>query len=172
MSEVPHPTTGDAVAAIALPLVLLVGVLIPIALLIWLGLSTDTAIRQANGGHFVAADATPGGLFAPTLTTVETTTSSVTVTGAFSARRDSPLVIQYMNKTGLRLCGEGARDHCVPLDGDWAGDLQSTPAAAHAFDFYGWGLTSQALVGWLVIGLFLLFCGVISWALSGKVGSH
>lgn len=169
MGDEPRPTRGDAVAAVVLPMILLFGVLMPIALLIWRGVTPDVVSRQADGGHFVAADATPGGFFAPTLTTVQTSTSSVTVAGPFSAPRGSHLVIRYMNQTGLHLCVAESRGSCVPLAGEWSGELQPTPATTHAFDFYACGLTSRALVGWLVIGIFLLFCGVIIWALNGEV---
>jgi len=172
MGDEPRPTKGDTIAGVALPLIMLFGVLMPIALLIWRGVAPDVVARQADVGRFVAADATPGGFFAPTLTTVRTTVASVTIAGSFSARSESPLVIQYMSKTGLRLCVVGGRGPCVPLEGEWAGDLQATPAAAPGFDFYGWGLTSRALVGWLVIGIFMLFCGVIIWALNVEVDKH
>ena len=161
---------GDRVAAIVLPIVFILGVLTPTSLLVWYGVAANVATRQADVGKFVGAGATPGGLFAPTLSTVRTTVASVAVVGSFSTRRGIPLVVEYMNKTGLRLCVAGTRDHCVPLDGEWVGDLQATPAAAQTFDFYGWGLTSRGLVGWLVIGIFLLFCGTIVWALNGKTG--
>jgi len=166
MGDEPRSTTGDAVAAVVLPLVLVIGVLVPIALMIWRGVSPDVVARQADVGRFVEAETTAGGLLAPPMTTVRTSVASVMVTGSFSARRDSPLVIEYMSQSGLRLCVAGTRGRCVPVEGDWAGDLQPTAVAAQAFDFYSHGLTSRALVGWLVIGLFVFFCGLITWSLN------
>lgn len=142
--------------------VFIAGVGTPGALLIWRGLSTDAVLRHADVGRFIAADAAAGGLFTPTVSTVRTSTSSITVTGTFSTSRGATLVLEDMSKTGLHLCVAGAQASCVEVVGRWSGELKATAAAGHAFDFDAHGLTGRALGGWLVMGLFLCIVCLIT----------
>jgi hypothetical protein len=128
------------------------------------------ALREARVGNFISADTAPGGFFAPTISTVRTSTASITVAGGFSTARGSGLVLEDMSESGLHLCVSGARASCAPVVGEWSGVLHDTPAATRAFDFYGHGLTSQALGGWLVLGLFMSIACLV--AIGARVSEN
>lgn len=161
------PAKGSYISEVALLLALLFGVAVPIALLIWQGVAATAPVRSGSAGAFVAAIASQGGFFAPTLTTVQTSAGSVVVQGTFSAPRGRDLVVEESNKTGLQLCALGDQETCVPLVGTWAGPLSPTPVAPHVFNFVEHGLGTDNLQRWLEGGLivaFVAFLGVIAGA--------
>jgi len=141
-------------------LVILLGVVAPICLWTWQTHAPGAAIRSADVGTFISADASQGGFFAPTLTNVHTTAGSITVLGTFSALRGRPLSVQDLNKSGLHLCVTGAPTSCIRLAGPWAGGLLPTSRATKVFNFYRYGLTSENFEGWLAMGV-LVSLGVL-----------
>ena len=148
-------------------LVLVLGVAAPIALLIWESAATTAAVRSGSAGAFVSATASQGGFLSTPLTNVQTTLGSVVVQGTFSAPRGRALAVEELNKTGLHLCAVGDLETCLPLAGQWAGELTATPQAAGVFDFVGHGLSRGNLDRWLGAGLmvtFIALLGVIAGA--------
>ncbi|HEX7325862.1 MAG TPA: hypothetical protein VF292_10995 [Rhodanobacteraceae bacterium] len=150
-------STRSDVVTIAFLLVLLVGVAVPVALLIWQSVTTAVAVRTSDAGTFVSATASQGGYFSPTLTNVQTTTGSVVVEGTFSAPRGRTLAIEDLNKNGLHLCAIGDLDSCLPISGHWAGHLVPTPQAARVFNFVRYGLSTYNLQRWMAFGLIFAF---------------
>ena len=134
-------------------LTILLGVVAPICLWTWQANAASAAIRSADVGTFISADASQGGFFAPTLTNVHTTAGSITVLGTFSALRGRPPSVQGLNKSGPHLCVTGAPASCVRLAGPWTGGLLPTPCATKVFNFYRYGLTSENLGGRLAMGI-------------------
>jgi len=161
------PSKYWAIFSVMFLLVLVLGVAAPIALLIWQSAATTAAVRGGSAGAFVSATASQGGFLSTPLTNVQTTLGSVVVQGAFSAPRGRALAVEELNKTGLHLCAVGDLETCLPLAGQWAGELTATPQAAGAFDFVGHGLSRDNLDRWLGAGLmvaFIALLGVIAGA--------
>ena len=128
-------------------LAILLGVVAPICLWTWQANAPSAAIRSADVGTFISADASQGGFFAPTLTNVHTTAGSITVLGTFSALTGRPLSVQDLNKSGVHLCVTGTPVSCVPLAGPWTGGLLPTSHATKVFNFYRYGLTNENFSG-------------------------
>lgn len=154
---------------IAFLLVLLLGIAVPIALLIWQAVTTTMAVRSGDAGSFVSATAVQGGFFTSALTTVQTSEGSVTVRGIFSAPRGRALAVEDLNKTGLHLCAVGDLGTCLPLAGHWAGILIATPEAGRAFDFERYGLSNDNLKRWMMAGLIFCFIGLV-WLIAIEIG--
>jgi len=161
------PSKYWEIFSVVFVLALVLGVAAPIALLIWQSAATTAAVRSGSAGAFVSATASQGGFLSTPLTNVQTTLGSVVVQGTFSAPRGRALDVEELNKTGLHLCAVGDLETCLPLAGQWAGDLNATPQAAGAFDFVGHGLSRGNLDRWLGAGLmvtFIALLGVIAGA--------
>lgn len=138
-------------------LVVLVGVATPVGLIIWEATSPSAAIQTSDAGAFVSSTSSPGGYFAPTLSSVQTTAGTITVVGTFSALRGSALAVQQMNKvTTLQLCIVEAPSSCAPLAGAWAGPMTPTPEAGHVVAFERYGLATGNLEAWIVFGVLAL----------------
>lgn len=152
-----EPSTRSDVVTIVFLLVLLVGVAVPVALLIWQSVATTAAVRTSDAGTFVSATASQGWYFSPTVTNVQTTTGSVVVEGTFSAPRGRALAIEDLNKSGLHLCAVGDLNSCLPISGHWAGHLVPTPQAARVFNFVRYGLSTYNLQRWMAFGLIFAF---------------
>lgn len=105
--------------------------------LISLGLNhtPDVVTATAEIGEFVSSTAAQGGFTTPTLTTVQTTTGSVVVTGSFSGARGQRLALDRKLKTGLQLCVAGSTQACAPVSGTWPGSLQPVPHRRPAMAF-------------------------------------
>lgn len=90
------PTLASAATGRALfvLLVFLATVVTPGALLAWKAAASTAVLARGNAGTFDSATASPGSLLNPTLTSVQTSIGTITVRGAFSALRGSPLVIE------------------------------------------------------------------------------
>lgn len=157
-----EPPRRFGIYGIVFLLVLLLGIVAPVALLVWQAASTTAAVRSGNAGTFVSATSVQGGILTSTLTTVQTSKGSVTVRGTFSAPRGRALAVEDLNKTGLHLCAVGDLYTCLPLAGRWAGILTATPEAARAFDFEHHGLSNDNLQRWLMAGLILTFIALLS----------
>lgn len=156
------PPRRFGIYGIVFLLVLLLGIVAPIALLVWQAATTTVAVRSGNAGTFVSATAVQGGFLASAVTTVQTSEGSVTVRGTFSAPRGRALAVEDLNKTGLHLCAVGDLETCLPLTGHWAGTMTATPEAARAFAFEHHGLSNDNLQRWLMAGLILTFVALLS----------
>lgn len=164
-----------AIAAFIVALVL--GVAAPAALLIWEAASTTAIIVRGDAGSFLTSTSSPGGFFAPTITSVQTSAGSIAVIGTFSAPRGRALSIERTNKQGLRLCVTGAPASCAELVGNWPGPVVTTTEAGSVFDFQRSGLTYGNLNLWLMVGLLLSFLTMVVAAVAtepdaGNVGSQ
>jgi hypothetical protein len=96
--------------------------------LISLGLAytPDVVTATAGIGEFVSSSAAQGGFFSPALTTVQTTTGSVVVTGSFSGAKGQRLALDRKLKSGLQLCAIETAGSCAAVSGTWPGSLQTT----------------------------------------------
>ncbi len=105
--------------------------------LVSLGLNytPDVVTATAGIGEFVSSTAAQGGFTTPTLTTVQTTTGSVVVTGSFSGARGQRLALYRKLKTGLQLCVVRAAGACAPVSGTWPGPFQPIPHRRPALAF-------------------------------------
>ena len=147
-------------------LTILLGVVAPICLWTWQAHAPGAAIRSADVGTFISADASQGGFLAPTLTNVHTTAGSITVLGTFSALRGRPLSVQDLNKSGLQLCVTGVPTSCVQLAGPWVGGLLPTSHATKVFNFYRYGLTSENFTGWLAMGILVSLGALVMFGVA------
>lgn len=152
--------------------ILFLGVVVPIGLLIWQGVSPSAVVLRGNAGKFVSATSSPGGLFSPTLTSVQTNEGTVTVTGAFSALLGKTLVVERTNKSAEpRLCMLGAHAICAPLAGPWVGVLNPVPQAERITDFAQHGLATLNLWTWICLGLVAtILTFIISVVALGRAG--
>lgn len=163
-----EPPVYLGVFGIAFLLVLLLGIVAPVALLIWQAVTTTVAVRSGDAGTFVSATAAQGGFFTSALANVQTTTGSVVVQGTFSAPRGRALAVEDLNKTGLHLCAVGDLDTCLPLAGHWAGPLTATPEAEKAFDFEHYGLSNDNLQRWMMAGVIFCFIDLV-WLIAIEI---
>ncbi|MGC1550656.1 MAG: hypothetical protein WA777_19215, partial [Rhodanobacter sp.] len=76
---------------ISLLLVVLIGLFAPGAVLVWQACTPMVAVQTSDLGTFVSAEAHPGGIFSPTISSVQTTVVSVSVEGTISAARGQEL---------------------------------------------------------------------------------
>lgn len=153
-----------AIAAFIVALVL--GVAAPAALLIWEAASATATIVRGDAGDFLTSTSSPGGFFAPTITSVQTSAGSIAVVGTFSAPRGRTLSIERTNKQSLRLCVAGAPASCAELVGNWPGPVVPTTKAGSVFDFQRSGLTYGNLNLWLMVGLLLSFLTMVVAAVA------
>lgn len=105
--------------------------------LVSLGLNytPDVVTATAGVGEFVSSTAAQGGFTTPTLTTVQTTTGSVVVTGSFSGARGQRLALDRKLKTGLQLCVVETAGACAPVSGTWPGPFHPIPHRRPALAF-------------------------------------
>jgi len=149
------------IAVVAFFTALVLGLAAPITLLIWEAVSPTAIVRRGDAGAFVAATSSPGGFMAPTLTTVETTVGSFTVTGTFSAPHGRALSIERTNKSGLQLCVAGVPATCTDFLGTWPDPIPATPEGGHVFDFQRSVLNHETLLKWLFFGIVVSFIAMI-----------
>jgi len=149
------------IAVVAFFTALVLGLAAPITLLIWEAVSPTAIVRRGDAGAFVAATSSPGGFTAPTLTTVETTVGSFTVTGTFSAPHGRALSIERTNKSGLQLCVAGVPATCTDFLGTWPDPIPATPEGGHVFDFQRSVLNHETLLKWLFFGIVVSFIAMI-----------
>lgn len=163
-----EPNAHVLVAVLLLLTAAVVGLIVPGALLIWEATQPSVVTATGSAGAFESATSSPGSFFAPTLTSVQTTAGTVTVTNTFSALRGSHLVVEAHNKSAtLQLCVVGTSHVCAPLAGPWAGVLVPTPAAAHAIAFARHGLSTADLQRWLGLGVLATLMSLLIVGLAG-----
>ncbi|MBN8734834.1 MAG: hypothetical protein J0H27_01045 [Xanthomonadales bacterium] len=139
--------------------------------LISLGLAytPDVVTATAGTGEFVSSFAAQGGFFSPALTTVQTTTGSVVVTGSFSGARGQRLVLDQKLKSGLQLCVTDSAGSCAPVSGTWPGHLQATHHERPRLAFLAPMQRNEYLQQWY-FGAFLLTLPLTALvALAGRV---
>lgn len=150
------------VAMLILLAVILGGLVVPGGLLIWESTHPNVVIASGPAGTFTSATSSPGGFFAPTLTSVQTSTGTVTVADTFSALRGSHLMIEERSKSdALRLCTTSKPQVCAPLAGAWGGALTPTAAAAYATLFARHGLSPDKVGQWLALGMMGSFMALV-----------
>lgn len=152
--------------------VVLFGIVIPTALLIWQAFTPLAAVQRSELGTFVSATANPGGVLSPTYASIQTTVGTVTVEGAISAARGQKLSIETFNKIGTQLCVDDDLQTCMPLASPWLGSLKPTPQAASITDFQRVGLSTDNVKGWLELGVMLSILVFIAAAEFGGFAEH
>lgn len=168
MNETPSPTEApltlaQTIVAVTMLLLLLFGILTPIGAMVWQAFSPTGVIARGPVGNFVSASSSPGGFFAPTLTSIQTTSGTIIVVGSFSALRGSALVVEQTNKDDdMRLCVIDAPAICATVSGFWAYKLAPVPEAAQVFDFRKHGLSRDSLWRWLYFGTLAIVAAFIA----------
>lgn len=141
--------------------------------LISLGLAytPDVVTATADTGEFVSSSAAQGGFFSPALTTVQTTTGSVVVTGSFSGARGQRLTLDRKLKSGLQLCAVDSAGSCAPVSGTWPGSLQATHHETPRLEFLAPMQRNDYLRQWY-FGAFLFTLPLtLMCALAGRIPS-
>jgi hypothetical protein len=141
--------------------------------LISLGLAytPDVVTATAGIGEFVSSSAAQGGFFSPALTTVQTTTGSVVVTGSFSGARGQRLALDRKLKSGLQLCVTDSVGSCALVSGTWPGRLQATQHERPRLAFLAPMQRNEYLQQWY-FGAFLLILPLTALvALVGRTPS-
>lgn len=104
----------------------------PVATWLWLLFQPEVVLRTADAGVFVTATTAPGGLFSDPLTSVDTSTTSVVVVGAFSGQRGARMLLQDSTREGLALCTQARPRSCAAVAGSYSGPMQQVaPARFH-----------------------------------------
>ena len=142
--------------------------------LISLGLAytPDVVTATAGIGEFVSSSAAQGGFFSPALTTVQTTTGSVVVTGSFSGAKGQRLALDRKLKSGLQLCAIETAGSCAAVSGAWLGHLQATRYERPRWAFLAPMQRNDYLRQWY-FGAFLftlpltLMCALVGREVSG-----
>lgn len=132
--------------------VVTLGLIVPAAIGVTVKWTPDTALRTGSAGTFVSAIASAGGVFTPPVTSVQSSTGSIAVQGAFSAVRSQSLIVREGLKSGMQLCVEGQPRTCSALAGVWPGELvpvaHSLPWSAPLAKHFDPGLIAP----WLMLG--------------------
>jgi hypothetical protein len=140
------------IASITVVAMLVLGIALPVALLIWQTATPRVPIRSGGVGRFLSA-ASESPFLRPSVTDVQTTDGSLIVSGLFSAPRGQVLeVVQFNQDNATYLCATNDLGTCVPLAGTWAGAMKALATADRSFDFGRYGLTTSNLWLWLACG--------------------
>lgn len=138
------------------------GWLLPtIAMGLWLGLSSNVVLGEADAGVFLSAESRPGGYFAPSVMTVHTTRGTLAVSDYISAQRGTPLVVVDSTQAGLQVCSKTDRAVCSDLTGLYAGELAPVPHASVWLTFERRQWLEILLLYWAVLGLGVLALGLM-----------
>lgn len=130
------------------------GWLLPtIAMGLWLGLTSNVVVGEADAGAFLSAESRPGGFFAPSVMTVHTTRGTLAVADFISAQRGTPLVVIDSTRDGLQVCSDTNRTLCSDLTGLYAGELEPVRHAPVWLTFERRQWLEIALIYWAVLGL-------------------
>lgn len=130
-----------------------IGLALPIAIGVLIGLTPNTPIACADAGQFVSANASAGGFFTPGVTTVQTTKGSITVYGQLSVERGRSLLVQDTLKDGLQLCVQGHPDACTGIAGKWAGDMEPLAHVRAPFAPLVTHISANGVAVWIMFGL-------------------
>ena len=124
--------------------------------LISLGLNRtpDVVTATSDVGEFTSSSAAQGGFTTPTLTTVQTTSGSVVVTGSFSGARGQKLSLDRKLKSGLQLCVADSPETCAAVSGTWPGDLRPVPHKRPALAFIAPMQRGDLLRAWYFFATF------------------
>lgn len=141
-------------AAILLGIVV-IGLALPAAIGVLIGLTPNIAVASADAGQFVSANASAGGFFTPGITTVQTTKGSITVYGQLSVERGRPLLVQETLKDGLQLCVQGTSPTCADIAGKWAGKTDPVAHTRHMFAPLVTHIGAHGVAIWILIGLLM-----------------
>lgn len=134
-------------------IVLIAWLLPTIALGLVVGLAPDVVTREADAGNFVSAELRPGGYFASSVMTVQTTRGTLAVDDYFSALRGTPLVVVDTSLSGLRVCSKAHRAVCSRLFGLYVGDLVPVPHAPVWMTRNTRNWLSLLALSWGILGL-------------------
>lgn len=139
-----------------------IGLVLPAAIGVLIGLTPNVPVASADAGQFVSANASAGGFFTPGVTTVQTTKGSITVHGQLSVERGRPLLVEETLKDGLQLCVQGNPITCTGIAGKWAGKMEPiahdralfTPLVSH--------IGANGVAVWILFGfLAALIAGLL-----------
>jgi hypothetical protein len=145
----------ENLAAVAMLVTILLGIITPIVILVLIGNTPNTLLRQGSAGQFVSAESSAGSFLGAGIATVQATEGSIAVFNTFSAKRGQALVVQDTLKDGMSLCVVGRPDSCTSLAGTWTGDMQSVAHVHHPGDRLVTGIGNMFAALWLVIGIAL-----------------
>lgn len=141
-------------AAILLGIVV-IGLALPAAIGVLIGLTPNIPVASADAGQFVSANASAGGFFTLGITTVQTTKGSITVYGQLSVERGRPLLVRETLKDGLQLCVQGNPPTCAGIAGKWAGDMEAVAHTRHMFAPLATHIGADGVAIWILIGLLM-----------------
>jgi len=145
----------ENIAAIAILVTIMLGIITPIVILILIGRTPNTLLRQGSAGQFVSAQTSAGSFLGPGIAAVQTTEGSIAVFNSFSAKRGQALVVQDTLKDGLSLCVLGKPDSCTDLAGSWTGDMKLVAHLHHRSDALVTGIGNMFAAAWLAVGVVL-----------------
>lgn len=110
--------------------------------------------QEADAGLFVRAEMRPGGYFASSVMTVDTTRGTLAVANFFSALRGTPLVIvKSTGEHGLQVCNKADLTVCSELLGLYVGPLTPVPHARVWLTYNARAWLSALSLFWGVLGL-------------------
>jgi hypothetical protein len=142
-------------AAIAMLVTILLGIITPIVILVLIGNTPNTLLRQGAAGQFVSAQTSAGSFLGSGIATVQTTEGSIAVFNTFSAKRGQALVVQDTLKDGLSLCVVSKPNSCTGLAGSWTGDMKPVAHVNHLADTLVTGIGNMFAAAWLAVGIAL-----------------
>lgn len=145
----------ENLAAIGMLVTILLGIIAPIVILVLIGKTPNTLLRQGSAGQFVSAATSAGSFLGSSIATVQTTEGSIAVFNTFSAKQGQALVVQDTLKDGLSLCVVGRPDSCTGLAGTWTGDMQPVAHVHHRSDALVTGIGNMFAAAWLAMGIVL-----------------
>lgn len=148
-------------------IIAVIGMLLPAVVAVIVALTTDTPLRTANAGHFVSSSASGGAFFVRPVTTIQTSTSSVVVTGRLSAVKRQRLEIVDRLKSGLHLCVQSTPPTCIEIEGQWTGQLKPVEHEHQMFAWLAARFSIPLTVLWLLFGSIALVFAVCLLASAG-----
>jgi len=99
----------------------------PVVLSMWLLLTPNVLLAEADAGEVVAVRSEHRWFPPEDTTTLQTTAGTFTVTGIQSAPRGQRLVIKDSTKDGEQVCAEQGTDTCADFVGHYMGALRVVP---------------------------------------------
>jgi hypothetical protein len=146
-------TGQERAAIVVMPVVMIVGLLVPMIAGVLVGVTNDTTLRAGDLGTFVSSSTSAGGFGARSATTVQTSIGSIVVSGPLSAVRGQRLEVEDRLKSGLHLCVRTTPPICADVVGEWTGPMQSVQHQRHAFAWLAALMSVPGAVMWFLAGL-------------------
>lgn len=109
----------ENIAAIAMLVTILFGIITPIVISVLIDRTPNTLLRQGSANRFVSAQTSAGSFLGLDIGTVQTTEGSIAVFNTFSAKRGQALIVQDTLKDGLSLRVVGKRYSYTGLAGSF-----------------------------------------------------